>query len=122
MSNSRPLSFVTNVGGRIQKEEVKSAMEQYEKFHDCYGGNEETRKANAADLSKKYYDLVTSFYEYGWGDSFHFANRYKGETLRESIKRYEHFLALQLGLKRGMKVLDVGCGIGGPLREIARFR
>jgi hypothetical protein len=24
----------------------------------------------------KYYDLVTSFYEFGWGESFHFAPRY----------------------------------------------
>jgi hypothetical protein len=23
----------------------------------------------------KYYDLATSFYEYGWGESFHFAHR-----------------------------------------------
>lgn len=23
----------------------------------------------------KYYDLVTSFYEFGWGESFHFAPR-----------------------------------------------
>ncbi|KAE9464302.1 hypothetical protein C3L33_03790, partial [Rhododendron williamsianum] len=72
-------------------------------------------------IVNKYYDLVTSFYEYGWGESFHFANRWKGESLRESIKRHEHFIALQLGLKPGQKVLDVGCGIGGPLREIARF-
>ncbi|XP_039030759.1 cycloartenol-C-24-methyltransferase-like [Hibiscus syriacus] len=72
-------------------------------------------------MVNKYYDLVTSFYEYGWGESFHFAARWKGESLRESIKRNEHFLALQLGLKPGQKVLDVGCGIGGPLREIARF-
>ncbi|KAG8080936.1 hypothetical protein GUJ93_ZPchr0007g4310 [Zizania palustris] len=72
-------------------------------------------------MVNKYYDLVTSFYEYGWGESFHFANRWKGESLHESIRRYEHFLALQLGLKPGMKVLDVGCGIGGPLREIAKF-
>nr|CAB3491447.1 unnamed protein product [Digitaria exilis] len=69
----------------------------------------------------KYYDLVTSFTEYHWGQSFHFAPRWNGETLRESIKRFEHFIALQLRLKKGMKVLDVGCGIGGPLREIARF-
>jgi sterol 24-C-methyltransferase len=26
--------------------------------------------------ANKYYDLVTSFYEYGWGESFHFANRF----------------------------------------------
>ena len=26
-----------------------------------------------------------------------------------------------MGLKDGMKVLDVGCGVGGPAREIARF-
>jgi len=30
-------------------------------------------------------------------------------------------LALRLGLKPGMKVLDVGCGVGGPMMEISRF-
>ncbi|KAK3423016.1 hypothetical protein EUGRSUZ_G03363 [Eucalyptus grandis] len=37
------------------------------------------------------------------------------------MKRQEHFLASQLALKPGYEVMDVGCGIGGPLREIARF-
>lgn len=32
------------------------------------------------------------------------ACRWKGESLQESIKRHEHFLALQLGLKPGQKV------------------
>ncbi|KAG6475688.1 hypothetical protein ZIOFF_064917 [Zingiber officinale] len=96
-------------------------MDRYENYHDSYGGEEEFRKANYSDMVNKYYDLSTSFYEFYWGESLHFASRWKGESLRESIKRHEHFLALQLALKPGMKVLDVGCGIGGPLREIARF-
>ena len=26
-----------------------------------------------------------------------------------------------MGLQQGMRVLDVGCGVGGPAREIAKF-
>lgn len=39
----------------------------------------------------------------------------------QAIARHEHYLAHTMGLKRGMRVLDVGCGVGGPAREIARF-
>ncbi|KAL0464450.1 UNVERIFIED_CONTAM: Cycloartenol-C-24-methyltransferase [Sesamum latifolium] len=121
MPNLGTLDLASGVGGKIEKDNVLSAVDKYEKYHVCYGGQEEERKSNYTDMVNKYYDLVTSFYEYGWGESFHFAPRWKGESLKESIKRHEHFLALQLALKPGQKVLDVGCGIGGPLREIARF-
>nr|ACU20553.1 unknown [Glycine max] len=116
------MNLAKGVGGNIDKSQVLSAVEKYEKYHASYGGQEEERKANYVDMVNKFYDLATSFYEYGWGQSFHFAPRWKGESVREGIKRHEHFIALQLCLKPGQKVLDVGCGIGGPLREISRFR
>ena len=57
--------------------------------------------------------MVTSFYRWGWGESFHFAHRWAGETFGESIKRYEYALAATLGLRGGDRVLDAGCGVGG---------
>jgi len=81
----------------------------------------EKRKERYADMVNHFYNLVTDFYEWGWGQSFHFGPRFKDETFVESIKRAEYFLALRLGMKPGMKALDVGCGVGGPMRNIAMF-
>jgi len=39
----------------------------------------------------------------------------------ESLRRHEYYLALKLGLKPGMKCADLGCGVGGPMRNISRF-
>jgi len=53
--------------------------------------------------------------------SFHFAPRRQGETFEESIYRAEHYLALRTGMDSSKKVLDVGCGVGGPMRNLAAF-
>ena len=68
-----------------------------------------------------YYDGATDLYEYGWGLNFHFARYYPGEAFYQALARHEHFLAHNMRLRPGMRVLDVGCGVGGPAREIARF-
>ena len=81
----------------------------------------ETERAEYKEVNNLYYDLVTDFYEFGWGRSFHFAPRVPGESFKASIARHEHRLALTLGLRPGMVVADLGCGVGGPLLEIARF-
>ncbi|KAK9317798.1 S-adenosyl-L-methionine-dependent methyltransferase [Lipomyces starkeyi] len=105
----------------------KAAVAEYFKHWDNKRPSTETeddkktRLDEYATLTKHYYNLVTDFYEYGWGTSFHFSRFYKGEAFRQSIARHEHYLALKMGLTAGMKVLDVGCGVGGPAQEICRF-
>lgn len=44
-----------------------------------------------------------------------------GMVPNKQLARQEHYLAAQINIRPGMKVLDVGCGVGGPAREIARF-
>lgn len=83
--------------------------------------DEQNRLNDYATLTKHYYNLVTDFYEYGWGASFHFSRYYKGEPFRQATARHEHYLAAKIGIQPGEHVLDVGCGVGGPAREIARF-
>nr|CAG8594320.1 11564_t:CDS:2 [Entrophospora candida]CAG8647064.1 10858_t:CDS:2 [Entrophospora candida] len=83
--------------------------------------DKEARKSNYTNLTNSYYNIATDFYEYGWGDCFHFCRFYPGETFYQAIARHEHYLAMQLNVKPGMKILDVGCGVGGPAREICHF-
>ncbi|KAJ9069519.1 Delta(24)-sterol C-methyltransferase [Entomophthora muscae] len=120
------LSFVNKVVSK-DKQLAEEQYESYKAFWDERRTGEEEecklagRQENYTTLVNTYYNLSTDLYEYGWGTSFHFARMYKDEPLAQSIARHQHFLALQLQLKPGMKVLDVGCGVGGPAREMIRF-
>ena len=93
-------------------------VDQYKGLHAPDASD--LRKEHYQTLVNHYYDLVTDFYEFGWGQSFHFAPRRKGESFKSSLLRHQLFLADQLSLKPGMKVLDVGCGVGGPMGRLAR--
>jgi len=81
----------------------------------------EQRKKRYADMVNHFYNLVTDFYEYGWGQSFHFAPRFFNEDFLQSIRRAEYYLALRMGLNDKSKVMDIGCGVGGPMRNISIF-
>ncbi|OQR90719.1 sterol 24c-methyltransferase [Thraustotheca clavata] len=122
--------LLSNPDSVLSRDAVNSRFENYDKL---FAGARKEAGAISTEESIKlrqseyklmvdsFYDLVTDFYEYGWGQSFHFANRFRDETFRESIRRVEYFLSGKLGLSKGKYALDMGCGIGGPMRNIARF-
>ena len=89
-------------GGLGGNKDVADAVEKYEDFHK--GGWDDSKQMNYMDMVNKYYDLATSFYEFGWGESFHFAHRLTGESLGDSLKRHEHYLAARGTFKKGDKV------------------
>ena len=103
--------------GNLDPSEVASVVDDYKAIYDA---GEEGRKEQYSSLVNHYYDLVTDFYEFGWGQSFHFAPRRRGESFKDSLVRHQHFIADQLALEPGMQVLDLGCGVGGPMCNIAR--
>jgi len=101
---------------------VKKTIDEYLKlFNEKEGGSVEVRKENYQNMVNDFYNMVTDIYEMGWGESFHFAPRHKWEDFKASIARHEMLLAHKLGLEKGKVALDLGCGVGGPGRTMARF-
>ena len=101
----------------LAPDEVKSTVDEYHAFFDA---GVENRKKNYRSLANHYYNLVTGLYEFAWGQSFHFAPRREGESFEASLLRCQRLFADRLSLKPGMEVLDLGCGVGGPMGNLAR--
>ena len=111
-------TWTTGESGQVSGKGAKD-IDEYNKLHDS--DSADGRNASYVDLVNSYYNLATDFYEWGWGQSFHFAEKLAGESFKASIARHEYYLAMRLGVQPSDHVLDCGCGIGGPLRNIGRF-
>ena len=72
------------------------------------------------ETAKDYYDLCSGFMVWGWGESLHFAPLTPHESLEESKVRHQRAMISELELQQGMTVVDVGCGVGGPMRRVVR--
>ena len=73
-----------------------------------------------AETVKEYYDLCSEFMVFGWSESLHFAPLSPRESLEDSQIRHQRLMIAKLDLSGGMTVIDVGCGIGGPMRRVVR--
>src|SRR5258705_887278 len=76
-----------------------------------------------ADAIHHHYDVSNTFYEWVLGPSMAYtcACYPRPDVSLEEAQAYKHDLvARKLGLRPGMRLLDVGCGWGGMVRHAAR--
>jgi ubiquinone/menaquinone biosynthesis C-methylase UbiE len=83
--------------------------------------NPDQRRERYDDLLPAFYAIATAPYRGNWDESFHLPPFQGGESLHAAISAQERLLAKTAGLRSGMRVLDVGCGIGGPTLSIAGY-
>ena len=100
---------------------IASEVELVESRLDNLGSVDDT--PNAADHSETvrgYYNLQNEFMTASWDESIHFAPLKSGLSVHEAIIQHQRMMIDKLQLQAGMKVIDVGCGIGGPMRKFAQ--
>ena len=86
------------------------------------GGRRHSRQRDASAISH-HYDVSNTFYEWVLGPSMAYTCAcYPREdaSLEEAQSHKHDLVARKLGLRQGMRLLDVGCGWGGMVRHAAR--
>ena len=104
-----------------ETKEIGAALEEFRELQSRYPDQAQQDKVNTQPIIvSRFYDVVTSFYEFGWGTSFHFAPRSSNRSLAASQRDQQEEIVKLLGLEAGMIAGDIGCGIGGPMLHIAK--
>ena len=100
---------------------VPSRVKQFDEWMDRKSAEDAGPTGyDHAETVKEYYDLCNEFMVFGWGESLHFAPLSPRESLEDSKIRHQRLMIAKLELHEGMTVVDIGCGIGGPMRRVAR--
>ena len=124
MSNTEATSTASTTGGRERRQltgittickqpyngQIHENVTSYSDHFVQSGDREEdfdykSRNEKTGDIVENFYTLVTDFYEYGYGRSFHFAPVFDGKSFEECIAEFEDELAKTLNARPGMKIL-----------------
>lgn len=106
-------------GGSISPEQLHDNYSQYWSFFRRPKEIDAAAKDQVPHFVDTFYNLVTDIYEWGWGQSFHFSPSLPGLSHRDATAVHERRAVDLLSLPKPSTILDVGCGVGGPMRAIA---
>jgi len=95
-------------------------LARHQEWFEGASSTDVSGEVDHAELVREYYEVCTEFMVFGWGESLHFAPLSPRLSLEESQIRHQRSLIESLQLEAGMQVIDVGCGIGGPMRRVVR--
>ncbi|MYH59631.1 MAG: methyltransferase domain-containing protein [Boseongicola sp. SB0675_bin_26] len=100
---------------------VASRMRHFDGWTDRATSDEVGVNAyDHVETVREYYDLCSEFMVFGWSEALHFSPLAPGESLEESQIRHQRMMIGKLQLQEGMTIIDVGCGVGGPMRRVVQ--
>ena len=110
-----------NLKAAYRGSDVRDRVKHFDGWQDrAHGEHSGPAGYDHAETVKEYYNLCTEFMEFGWGESLHFAPLSPRESLEDSKIRHQRLMIAKLALQEGMTVIDVGCGVGGPMRRVVQ--
>jgi cyclopropane fatty-acyl-phospholipid synthase-like methyltransferase len=79
------------------------------------------RTQDFTEATRHYYGLMAPVIAAYYGEGWHFCPpEFPGQSRRDATHRLYRLVAEQIGLGDGKQGLDVGCGVGGMLRFVAK--
>ncbi len=101
--------------------DVRNRVREFDERVDRVGASDVGGTSyDHAETVREYYNLCSEFMVFGWSESLHFAPLSPRESLEESQIKHQRSIIDSLDLQEGMSLIDVGCGVGGPMRRVAR--
>jgi cyclopropane-fatty-acyl-phospholipid synthase len=123
MSTQEKLRLLGQLGGpKLLFPRVPPPPQEVRARRRWLGGRRHSKGRDASAISH-HYDVSNTFYEWVLGPSMTYtcACYPREDATLEEAQAYKHDLvARKLGLRPGMRLLDVGCGWGGMVRHAAR--
>jgi sterol 24-C-methyltransferase len=111
--------LVTNyfrLWSRIRSTELETFCRDHDRLY-----RDACRSGDYATVTRAWYGSMAPLISAAYGPSWHFVPPARRGQQREEAQRqlHEHIAAI-LRLEQGKHALDIGCGVGGAMRNVAR--